>query len=236
MNPQELNYIRNELRLALLDLSGGTKGQLEAFSEYPPADKKTSPRRCVNLVELDDEKGSRFVNSLSAPLYVMETRSRRRPMLPIKDMEFAYAPWRRVVNALDDYQQAWLRYCYGFDLSYKHQVIMCEHVWKNYQDCLVKKPMQSRVVKKLVGLVWLAGQEVAAERSNETCKDYAGAALARMVSVDRSTWFRVYSGHWVELKAAFVALDEHALIMALTRYEEGITLMEGKKVSLLVCD
>ena len=135
-------------------------------------------------------------------------------------MEFAYAPWRRAVNALDDYQQAWLRYCYGFDLSYKHQVIMCEHVWKNYQDCLIKNPMQSRVVKKLIGLVWLAGQEVAAERNNETYKDYAGAALARMVSVDRSTWLRVYSGHWAGLKAAFIQLDESALAIALEYYEE----------------
>lgn len=219
MNPQELNYVRNEIRRALLDLSGGTKGQLEAFSEHPPADKKATSRRCASLVELEGEKGIRFVNSLVAPLYVMETRSRRRPMPPIKEMEFAYAPWRRAVNALNDYQQAWLRYCYGFDLSYKHQVLMCEHVWKNYQKYLVENQLQSRVIKKLVGLVWLAGQEVAAARSNETYKDYAGAALARMVSVDRSTWMRVYSLHWAGLKAAFSDLDENSLAIALEYYE-----------------
>ncbi|VFS57562.1 Phage antitermination protein Q [Kluyvera cryocrescens] len=81
------------------------------------------PRRAVVLTsfELEGESGTRFVNSLSAPLYVLETRSRRRPMPPIKDMEFESAPWRRAVNSLNEYQQAWLRYCYGFDLSYKHQ-------------------------------------------------------------------------------------------------------------------
>ncbi|MGL4719196.1 MAG: bacteriophage antitermination protein Q, partial [Kluyvera intermedia] len=126
----------------------------------------------------------------------------------------------RAVNSLNEYQQAWLRYCYGFDLSYKHQVMMCEHVWNSYQKCQVNNPLQSRVIKKLIGLVWLAGQEVAAMRSNETYKDSAGAALARMVSVDRSTWLRVYSGHWAALKAAFADLDEHALSLALDHFED----------------
>lgn len=219
MNQQDLNFVRIELRRALPDLSGGTKGQLEAFSEHPPADKNATPRRGIHLVELEGEKGPRFVNSLSAPLYVLETRSRRRPMPPIKDAEFESAPWRRAVSALSEYQQAWLRYCYGFDLTYKHQIMMCEYVWKTYQKCLGETSLQERVVKKLIGLVWLAGQEIAATRNNETYKDYAGAALARMVSVDRSTWLRVYSGHWAGLKAAFTQLDESALVMALEYYE-----------------
>lgn len=37
-NLQTLEYVRAELKLALLDFSGGTKGQLEAFSENPLAD------------------------------------------------------------------------------------------------------------------------------------------------------------------------------------------------------
>ncbi|HBU9578294.1 TPA: antitermination protein, partial [Klebsiella pneumoniae] len=80
---------------------------------------------------------------------------------------------------------------------------------------------QSRVIKKLVGLVWLAGQEVAATRNNETYKAYAGAALARMVSVDRSTWKRVYAGHWERLKRAFVEMDSNAL-QIIYRYHEQI--------------
>lgn len=55
MNQQDLNFVRIELRLALPDFSGGTKGQLEAFSEHPPADKNAIPRRgvgqCPRLVD-----------------------------------------------------------------------------------------------------------------------------------------------------------------------------------------
>lgn len=226
MNQKDLNYVRNELRWALRDLSGGTKGQLEALSEHPSADKKAVPRLCANLIELEGEHGIRYVKSQTAPLYVVETRSRRRPMPPINDGEYSSAPWRRAVNALNEYQQAWLRYCYGFDLSYKHQVMMCKYVWDNYQECLVENRSQSRVVKKLVSLVWLAGQEVAAARSNETYKDYAGAALARLLSVDRSTWMRVYSGHWARIKASFADLDDHALAEAMAFYEKEVITKE----------
>lgn len=73
--------------------------------------------------------------------------------------------------------------------------------------------------KKLVSLVWLAAQEVAAARSNDTYKEYAGAALARMISVNRSTWLRVYASHWARFKAAFVELDAQALQTILIRRE-----------------
>lgn len=230
MNEQNINYARNELRWALMDLSGGTKGQLEACSENPPADTKATPRRNNKIIELESPGGVRYVSSQTSPLYVMETRSRRRPMPPIKDFEFHYAPWRRAVNVLDQYHQAWIRYCYGFDLSFRYQTMMCEYVWNEYQNYQVDKPLQSRVVKKLVGLVWLAAQEIASTRNNDSYKEYAGAALARMLSVDRSTWLRVYAVHWEKLKAAFVRLDEQSLSMTLRRYVETVDAREAENV------
>jgi hypothetical protein len=213
MNLQNLEYTCIEVRRALQNLSGSTKGQLEAFSENPPADKNKSPRQSRHFVDLDGGIGcgSSVAKALTAPVYVTETRSRRRPMPPINDIEFGYSPWRRAVNQLEAHQQAWVRYCYGFDLNFHYQTLMCQYVWTEYQNYQVSKPLQSRVIKKLVGLVWLAAQEVAATRNNETYKVYAGAALARMVSVDRSTWKRVYAGHWERLKKAFVDMDSNAL-------------------------
>jgi hypothetical protein len=41
-----------------------------------------------------------------------------------------------------------------------------------------------------------------------------------MVSVERSTWLRVYSAHWAAFKAAFVEMDSLALCESLARYEE----------------
>lgn len=221
MNLQAIEYTRIEVRRALANLSEGTKGQLQAFSEHPPADKNKTPRCGQSLIELEGGAGCgpSLVKALTTPVYVQETRSRRRPLPPMQDLEFSYAPWRRVINSLDDYQHAWIRYCYGFDLNFRHQTLMCQHVWNEFQNCRIEKKLQSRVVKKLVGLVWLAAQEVAAARSNDTYKEYAGAALARMMSVDRSTWLRVYASHWARFKAAFVEIDTQALQTILLRRE-----------------
>ena len=221
MNLQELEYIRIELRRALADFSGATKGQLQAFSEHPPADKNKSPRHHPEIVlEGGEGCGSKVVKTLATPLYVLETRSRRRPLPPMKDAEFASSAWRRSVNGLGEHLQAWVRYCYGYDLSFQHQMLTCQYVWAQFQRQQGSRKLQGRVTKKLVGLVWLAAQEVAAARSNDTYQQYAGAALARMVSVERSTWLRVYSAHWAAFKAAFVEMDSLALCEILARYEE----------------
>lgn len=221
MNLQELEYTRIELRRALADLSGANKGQLQAFSEHPPADKNKYPRHHPEIVmEGVQGCGSKVVKTLATPLYVMETRSRRRPLPPMNDAEFASSAWRRSVNGLGEHLQAWVRYCYGYDLSFRYQTLMCQYVWVQFQHQQGTKKLQDRVTKKLVGLVWLAAQEVAASRNNDTYQEYAGAALARMVSVERSTWLRVYAVHWAAFKAAFVEMDSLALCESLARYEE----------------
>ena len=220
MNLQELEYIRIELRRALMDFSGATKGQLQAFSEHPPADKNKFPRQHPQLVmEGGTGCGPKIVNTLATPVYVLETRSRRRPLPPMKDTEFATSAWRRSINGMEEHLQAWVRYCYGYDLNFRYQTLMCQHVWTQFQRQHGGRKLQGRVTKKLVGLVWLAAQEVAASRNNDTYQEYAGAALARMVSVERSTWLRVYAAHWAAFKAAFVEMDSLALCESLARYE-----------------
>jgi hypothetical protein len=77
---------------------------------------------------------------------------------------------------------------------------MCQYVWAQFQHQQGVRSSRTES-QKLVGLVWLAAQEVAASRNNDTYQEYAGAALARMVSVERSTWLRVYAAHWAAFKA-----------------------------------
>ncbi|WP_324028606.1 antitermination protein [Pantoea sp. JZ2] len=223
MDPQLIEYARIELTRALMDNSGKSKGQLQAFSEHPPADKDGNPRRPLHVVELDDGRGGiRLVKAENSALYVVETRSRRRPMPPINDYEFATASWRRAVNLLPEHQQAWLRYCYGFDLTFNYQTLICESIWVIHQrklpDGLLKKTK-----KRIISLVWLAAQEIAAMRQNDTYKIYAGAGLARLMSVNRSTWLRVYAPHWAMLKKSFSALDRSALQAVFELREEALS-------------
>ncbi|WNI62369.1 bacteriophage antitermination protein Q [Enterobacter asburiae] len=112
---------------------------------------------------------------------MLETRSRRRPLPPINDIEFATAPWRRTVNMLPEHEQGWLRYCYGFDLSFKYQTQICEAIWNGHQHGLLKKTK-----KRIISLVWVAVQEVAAQQMNDTYKQYADELLATHLGVLRS--------------------------------------------------
>ncbi|MDK9356417.1 bacteriophage antitermination protein Q [Lelliottia sp. V106_10] len=115
-----------------------------------------------------------------------------------------------------DHGQAWLRYCYGFDLAFKHQALICEAIWNEHQERLpVGLMMKTR--KRLIELVWLAVQEVAAQQMNNTYKQYTGALRAAHLGVSRSTWCEVYAPHWRMLKSAVVAFDVELLGNVLSR-------------------
>ncbi|HHZ5987990.1 TPA: bacteriophage antitermination protein Q [Escherichia coli] len=216
-NEYLLEYTRIKLRAALRDLSGGSKGQLEALCEHPPADKNAYPRKHIHRVQLED----RTVDALVTPVYALESFSRRRPAPPMSDFEFADSSWRRSVNSLDASQQAWLRYCYGGNLAFKHQTAICEAVWSRYKGN-IPASTQRKVVKRLLSLVWLSVQAVAAANKREDFKEMAGSTLAGMLSVSRSTWCETYSLHWVGMKEAVRSLDEVALLATLHHYQNHL--------------
>lgn len=220
MDPQLIEYARIELTRALMDNSGKTKGQLQAFCEHPPADKDRNPRKPIHVVELDNGRGGvRCVKAENSAVYVLETRSRRRPLPPINDNEFSAAPWRRAVNMLPEHEQAWLRYCYGFDLTFRYQTMICEAIWNGHQHAL-PPGLLKKTKKRIISLVWLAVQEVAAQQMNDTYKQYAGALLATHLGVSRSTWCEVYAPHWKMLKSAVELLDLESLSSVLARMPE----------------
>lgn len=212
MNAQQLEYVRIQLRAALVDDSGGTKGQLEAFAEHPPADKNRNPRQQVHVVELDNGRGGvRRVKAENSALYVLETRSRRHPMPPIKDQAFSSCAWRRAVLRLDAPQQAWINYCYGYNLRYCYQIEICKYIWGKYEKELNGVKLQNRVKRNMVSLVWLAVQDLAAKNRNELYKEYAATALAGFLSVHRDTWYQTYAKCWVRFKVIINELDTEAL-------------------------
>ncbi|WP_025118815.1 MULTISPECIES: bacteriophage antitermination protein Q [unclassified Serratia (in: enterobacteria)] len=209
MNEQQLEYIRIRLRSALLDDSGGTKGQLEAFREHPPVDKNGHVRQRLHVVELE---GGRKVKAENTAVYVMETRSRRQPFPPMNEFAYAHCAWRRAVHQLNEPQQAWLKYCYGWDLSFKLQTLICQHVWEIYEKQLVGSRLQKRVKLRLISLVWLAVQDVAAKNWNDGYREYAASTLSSLMSITRETWYQTYAAPWQALKAIATNLDEEALI------------------------
>ncbi|MCI1898889.1 MAG: bacteriophage antitermination protein Q [Enterobacter sp.] len=135
----------------------------------------------------------------------------------MRDKAFSSCRWRRAVLTLDASQQAWIRYCYGFDLNFRYQREICRFVWENYLKQHEGVKFQKRVEKRLIQLVWLAVQDRAAKNRNELYKEYAGVALSRLLSVDRSGWIRIYSSHWKGLKRACKIMDDNALSLVYSK-------------------
>lgn len=213
MNAQQLEYIRIQLRAALVDDSGGTKGQLEAFAEHPPADKKLNLRKLIHVVELDNGRGGvRRVKAENSALYVMETRSRRRPMPPISDKAFSSCMWRRAALTLSLSQRAWIEYCYGRNLVYDNQIAICECIWQLLMSTNLYHDASSKVKKALPPLTWLAAQVITYEINKREARRLNAIDLAQLAGVSRSTWFETYKPLWDFMLNAFRHLDEDVLV------------------------
>lgn len=139
-------------------------------------------------------------------------------MPPIKNSAFSSTKWRRAVYKLNNNEQAWVKYCYGYNLDYKFQVEICEMVWCDFFKSNPGLKLQKRVEKNVMRLVWLAVQDVAAKKRNDSYTQYAGGLLSSMLTVNRSTWSRVYARYWGSLKKIVDSLDS----VVLTKIADGI--------------
>lgn len=209
MNAQQLEYVRIQLRAALADHSGQTKGQLEAFAEHCLYNAKPTSRNRIHQTGLVD--GLKGVTH-NEQLIVSETRHGIKANPLINDAGFNSSKWRRAVMRLNKLQASWINHCYGLNLDFNVQTYICEKVWMCYQDKTDTQTMQKRVVKKILPLVWLAVQEVASTQKNDEYKEYAGAVLATMMCINKSTWERVYSAQWKLLKEIVLQIDESSLL------------------------
>ena len=208
MNAQQLEYVRIQLRAALADHSGRTKGQLEALAEHCLYNAKPTSRNRIHQTGLND--GLKGVTQ-NEQLIVSETRHGTKANPLINDADFNSSKWRRAVLRLNKIQSSWICYCYGLNLDFDVQTYICEKVWVHFQKKTNINVMQKRVVKKILPLVWLAVQEVASSQKNDEYREYAGAVLATMMCINKSTWGRVYSPQWKLLKEIVREIDESSL-------------------------
>jgi len=80
----------------------------------------------------------------------------------------------------------------------------------------------AKTKKRLIKLVWLAVQDVAAKNMNESYKEYTGAALASLMDFSRSTWCEIYGPHWQLMKHTVDELECHALQEVLNLKQDHI--------------
>ncbi len=217
MKIQSLEFVRIELFRALTDSSGITKGQLEAFSEHYCLKRNSDSKKHIRQAE---PKGGQKVKAETMPLNVKETRNRPLVIPLISEYEFSSCNWRRAVLELEVLHQAWVRYCYGSDMQFGYQITLCQHIWRRHYAKLAGRQLKVKVKKRLMTLVWLVVQDVAAKNINDKYREYSGSALANLMSITRQTWSEIYAPHWLQLKKIVEMLDKEALVRVLSVCEK----------------
>ncbi len=207
MNQQYLEYVRGALSVALVDIPRSGKGQLAAFEGAALARTSRFKRKRGRSVSV----GGRRVCSDSEPMHCSETRTRRKPLPPIDPLSYCTSSWRRAFSILEPFQQAWLRYCYGRDLTYDYQVTMCRHIWRSFQKQLDDENVSSKVQSRMASLVWLAIQQTAGECSELHGHRYRHSELAGLAGVARDNWSKNYVKHWEGLLRYVESMDADSL-------------------------
>ena len=199
MNLQHLEYVRSCVSLALANIVGATKGQLDAFQGAALVNTSRYPRKPVR------EVGGQV--RIADPVKCVETRGGKDIRPPIEEIVFCLSSWRRAISTLDGHQLGWIRYCYAHDLNYDYQVLITKHVWEEFKKTLAGKRITKKVTARLAQLVWLAVQQHARKCSGIQGKEYTATQLADFMGVSKSTWSEYYGPHWGALLVIVMDLD-----------------------------
>lgn len=211
MKEQYLEYIRQQLTVAMADFSGATKGQLMAWLENARFDTKTYPRKKQRIW---DEETERWITLNNPPVPGRQSLAKGCAIPLVKPVEYSTASWRRAVLSLDEHYKAWLLWNYSENTCWEHQVEITQWAWEQFSQQLEGKRVAKKTIDRLRQLIWLAAQDVKADLAGKDTYEFQ--ALAELAGVAKSTWTEIYLPHWLVMRSCFIKLDSSALI-AVTR-------------------
>nr|WP_310615828.1 bacteriophage antitermination protein Q [Pantoea cypripedii] len=214
------SYIRESVNVALAEIGGSTKGQLEAFSESTMARTTVYTRKRLRTVELE----KRTVCADTDPVKSTQTRVSKKPFPPIHEMTFMSASWRRAIGELSPVHHAWISYCYGYDLNYDFQLEICSFITNVFGEYMKAAGVSKKVAKCFLGhFEHLSFQVVVYELRGETEEKYTQAKLAEMAGVKPDNWSKHYKRHWEKLLELSQQLDRDALHSVMKKRSEAFS-------------
>ncbi|EHI8953345.1 hypothetical protein J9049_001843 [Salmonella enterica] len=210
MTPQTITWVRNNVIFALNCEGKPQRGQLAAFEGFAPA--RTTSKRYGRHRERTLKIGNRWYCRDTDPVYVLETaRNKKQPDM-ITPEAFSSTSWRRAIYSLDDYERAWILYCYGGKHTYMNHMLVCEYIWLQMHDRLKGKRVTDDVTGNLIALVgiatWNAGQLM---NGKDNAEIFAATYAAQEIGVSASTWCKYYKQHWKFMYDKCAELDYIAL-------------------------
>ncbi|MCM5297742.1 bacteriophage antitermination protein Q, partial [Escherichia coli] len=169
MNTQYLQYVREQLIVATADLSGATKGQLEAWLEHAQFDTGTYKRKKPRIL---DEVTGRMITLDNPPISGKQSYAKGSSIALVSQVEFSTSSWRRAVLSLEEHQKAWLLWSYSESVRWEHQVTITQWAWSEFKTLLGTRKIAGKTLERLKKLIWLAAQDVKNELAGRKTYEY----------------------------------------------------------------
>ncbi|HAZ3572462.1 TPA: antitermination protein [Escherichia coli] len=208
MNIQYLQYVREQLMVATADLSGATKGQLEAWLEHAQFDTGTYKRKKPRILDVVNGK---MITLDNPPISGKQSYAKGSSVALVSSVEFSTSSWRRAILSLDEHQKAWLLWSYSENIRWEHQVAITQWAWSEFKALLGTRKIASKTLERLKKLIWLAVQDVKNELAGRETYEYQELAL--LVGVTSKNWSETFTERWVAMKHIFLQLDSQALLL-----------------------
>lgn len=206
MTAQYLEYVRQQLIMATVDLSGATKGQLMAWLENAQFDTGTFKRKKPRV---RDAVTGKMVTLDNPPIPGKQSHAKGSHIPLVQPVEFSTASWRRALMALEEHQKAWLLWNYSENVRWCYQVEITQWGWQQFSHQLAGKRVAKKTIDRLRQLIWLAAQDVKEELAGNDVYQYAD--LAALVGVNKTNWSQNYVEYYDAMISLYKGLDTQAL-------------------------
>ncbi|EGI4372275.1 antiterminator, partial [Escherichia coli] len=194
MNNQYLQFVREQLIIATADLSGATKGQLEARQENAMFDTGRYRRKKIRY---RDEVTGKMITRDNPPIPGKQSLAKGTSIPLVSPVEFSTSSWRRAVLSLEEHHKAWLLWCYSGSICWEHQIAITQWVWNEFKTQSGTRKIAGKTLERVKKLIWLAAQDA---RGWVTGREvYQRQELARLCGVKPDNWSHNYSNYWREM-------------------------------------
>ncbi|HFO4825380.1 bacteriophage antitermination protein Q [Escherichia coli] len=226
MNNQYLQFVREQLIIATADLSGATKGQLEAWQENAMFD--TGRYRRKKILYRDEVTG-KMITRDNPPIPGKQSLAKGTSIPLVSQVEFSTSSWRRAVLSLEEPHKTWLLWCYSGNICWEYQVTITRWAWEEFKAHSGNRKIAEKTRERLKKLIWLAAQAVKAELFGGEGYEYQDLAL--LAGVTTKNWSKTFTGHWVAMKHIFHQLDSEALLLVMRTRSEQKTAFSKQSIA-----
>ncbi|EHS6045724.1 TPA: antiterminator [Escherichia coli] len=226
MNNQYLQFVREQLIIATANLSGATKGQLEAWQENAMFDTGRYRRKKIRY---RDEVTGKMITRDNPPIPGKQSLAKGTSIPLVSQVEFSTSSWRRAVLSLEEPHKTWLLWCYSGNICWEYQVTITCWAWEEFKAHSGNRKIAEKTRERLKKLIWLAAQAVKAELFSGEGYEYQDLAL--LAGVTTKNWSKTFTGHWVAMKHIFHQLDSEALLLVMRTRSEQKTAFSKQSIA-----